>query len=71
MATIKTEVTAVLNEEEIKALNQAIEIFRNLDREDRDGDYFAKIENRSGGCDWMYLKSIIEELLEDCDRADD
>ena len=70
MATIKTVSTAVLNEEEIKALSKAMEIFRSLDKADDDGGYFCKIENHACGCGWNYLKSIVEELLEDCDRAD-
>ena len=68
MVTIKTVSTAVLGEEEVKALSKAMDIFRSLDKEDRDGEYFSKIENRAGGCDWDYLRSIIEELLEDCDK---
>ena len=67
MAFIKTTHKAVLTEEEKRALNQALEIFRNLDREDHDGEYFCEIEDRSRGCEWGYIKSIIEELLDDCD----
>ena len=70
MATIKTVSKAVLNEEEIKALSKTIEVLRSLDKADEEGGYFCKIENRACGCEWNYLKSIIEELLEDCDRAD-
>lgn len=67
MAFIRTTKKAVLTEEEKRALNQAMEIFRNLDREDMDCEYFDEIENRSGGCGWQYMKSMIEELLDDCD----
>ena len=67
MAFIRTTRKAVLTEEEKRALNQAVEIFRNLDREDTDGEYFSEIESRSCGCEWSYMKSMIEELLDDCD----
>ena len=69
MAFIRTTKKAVLTENETKALNQALEIFCNLDREDTDGEYFCEIENRSRGCGWGYMKSIIEELLDDCDTV--
>lgn len=67
MAFIRTTRRAVLTEEEQKALRQAVEIFRNLDREDHDGEYFCEVENQSVGCEWGHIKSIIEELLDDCD----
>ena len=69
MAFIRTTRKAVLTEEEKRALNQAVEIFRNLDREDHDGEYFCEIESRSCSCEWGYMKSIIEELLDDCDTV--
>ena len=67
MAFIRTTRRAVLTEEEKRALNQVSEIFHNLDREDNDGEYFCEIENQSVGCEWSYIKSIIEALLSDCD----
>lgn len=69
MAFIRTTRKAVLTEKETKALNQALEIFHNLDREDTDGEYFNEIENQSVGCEWSYIKSIIEALLSDCDTV--
>ena len=67
MAFIRTTKKAVLTEEEQKALRQAVEIFRTLNREDDDGEYFCEIENQSAGCEWQYMKSMIEVLLSDCD----
>ena len=69
MAFIRTTRKAVLTEEEKRALNQVSEIFHNLDREDTDGEYFDEIEGRTRGCEWQYMKSMIEELLDDCDTV--
>ena len=69
MAFIRTTRRAVLTEEEKRALNQVSEIFHKLDQEDTDGEYFDVIEFRSRGDEWQYMKSMIEELLDDCDTA--
>lgn len=69
MAFIRTTQRAVFTEEEQKVLNKAMEIFHTLDREDHDGEYFVEIENQAVGCEWSYIKSIIEALLSDCDTV--
>ena len=69
MAFIITTKRAVLTEEEQKALRQAAEIFRTLDHDDTDGDYYCEIESQSAGCEWQYMKSMIEVLLSDCDTV--
>ena len=70
MAFLKVVRQAVLTREEIDSLREVINIIHQLNDEDTDGEYFCEIENRADGCEWKYVASLLEEIVEDCDFFD-
>lgn len=70
MAFLKVIRQAVLTREEIDSLRKAVDIIRQLDIEDTDGEYFCEIENRVENCEWRYVANILEEIVADCDFFD-
>lgn len=69
MAFVEKKCVPHFTKEEIETIHKTMDIIRDLNKEDDDGDLWYQIENECQGHEWKWLSNVLLYLCDGCEVA--